>query len=81
MHPDTGETITQYKKLGNDPNNTELQELWRTGFGKEVGKTAQGDGKTNTPCTTCMFVMSHAQIEKIHARGRAPTYARIVVDF
>ena len=42
---------------------------------------AQGDDKTNTPGTNCMFVMSHAQIAKMHAEGRVPTYARVVVDF
>ena len=80
VHPDTGETVTQYKKLANDPNNAELRELWCTGFGKEVGRMAQGDDKTNTPGTNCMFVMSHAQIAKMHAEGRVPTYARVVVD-
>ena len=81
VHPDTGETVTQYNKLANDHNNAELRELWRTGFGKEVGRMAQGDDKTNTPGTNCMFVMSHAQIAKMHAEGRVPTYARVVVDF
>ena len=28
-----------------------------------------------------MFVMSHAKIAKMHAEGRVPTYARVVVDF
>ena len=34
IHPDTGETVTQYKKLANDPKNAKLRETWRTGFGK-----------------------------------------------
>ena len=34
MHPVTGETITQYKKLKNDPL---LKDIWETGLGKEFG--------------------------------------------
>ena len=40
IHLDTGETVTQYKKLANDPNNEKLRETWRTGFGKEVVRMA-----------------------------------------
>ena len=42
---------------------------------------AQGDNKTNTRGTDCMFVMNHGQLGKMHTEGRIPTYARVVVDF
>ena len=81
IHPDTGKIVTQYKKLANDPNNAKLIETWRTGFGKEVGRMAQGDNKTKNPGTNCMLVMNHKKIARMHAEGRVPTYARVVVDF
>ena len=56
IHPVTGKTITQYKKLKNDPL---LKDIWETGLGKEVGQMAQGDNKTGTKGTYSMFVMSH----------------------
>ena len=80
VHPDTGETITQYKKLANDPN-PKLREVWETGFGKEIGRMAQGDNKTKTLGKNYIFAMDHAQIAKMHKEGRKPTYVRIVVDF
>ena len=80
VHPDTGETITQYKKLARD-SNPKIRETWQTGFGKEIGRMAQGDSKTGTKGKNCIFVMDHAQIAKMYAEGKAPTYARIVVDF
>ena len=58
VHPDTGETITKYKKLATD-SNKELRETWQTAMGKEVGNLAQGDDKPNTPGKNCMFVMTH----------------------
>ena len=47
VHPKTGETITQYKKLAKDAD-PEVRETWQTGFGKEIGRMAQGDDKTKT---------------------------------
>ena len=81
MHPDTGETITKYKIPVNDKNNSELRNTWRAAFGKEVGRMAQGDNKTGTKGKNCIFVMIHAEIKAILAKGKNPTYARIVVDF
>jgi hypothetical protein len=43
VHPVTGETISSYKKLKNDPATA---ETWMTAFGKEFGGMAQGDNKT-----------------------------------
>ena len=48
VHPDTGETMTKYKVLANDKKNPTLRETWRTAFGNEVGRIAQGDNKTGT---------------------------------
>ena len=80
VHPKMGETITQYKRLAQDAN-PEVQETWQIGFGKEIGRMAQGDNKTKTKGKNCIFVMNHAQIAKMYAEGKTPTYARIVVDF
>ena len=80
VHPETGETITQYKKLINDPNPT-LRRTWKTAFGKEVGRLAQGDTKTKTKGKNCIFAMTHDEIKKMYAKGKKPMYARVVVDF
>ena len=42
---------------------------------------AQGDDTTKTKRKNCIFVMNQAQIAKMYAEGKTPTYARIVVDF
>jgi hypothetical protein len=42
VHPVTGETISSYKKLMNDPATA---EVWQTAFGKDFGGMAQGDNK------------------------------------
>ena len=77
IHPTTGETITQYKKLIKDPVT---KEIWETAFGKEFGRMAQGDNKTKCEGTNSIFVMSHDEIKQI-PKDRVVTYARIVVDF
>ena len=43
VHPDTGKTISSYKKLMNNPATA---EVWQTAFGKDFGGMAQGDNKT-----------------------------------
>jgi hypothetical protein len=43
VHPKTGETITSYKRLMNDPDTA---EIWLTAFGKDFGRMARGDEKT-----------------------------------
>ena len=40
IHPVTGESITNYKKLARDPL---LRKTWTTGLGKEFGNLAQGE--------------------------------------
>ena len=77
IHPITGETITNYKKLARDPATN---ETWTTALGKEFGNIAQGDNKTGEEGTNCVFVMTPAQVRAI-PKDRTVTYARIVVDF
>ena len=56
VHPVTGETITKYKMLVNDPVT---REIWSRAFGKEFGNLAQGDDLTGTAaCTNSFFVLS-----------------------
>ena len=45
IHPMTGEIITPYKRLANNPK---FREVWETGFGKEWGGLAQGDKRMGT---------------------------------
>ena len=80
VHPKTGETITQYKRLARDAD-PEVRETWQTSFGEELERMAQGDDNTETKGKNCTFVMNHAQIAKMCAEGKTPMYARIVVDF
>ena len=42
---------------------------------------AQGDDKTKAKGKNCIFVMNHAQIAKIYAKGKTPTYVRMLVGF
>ena len=53
-HPITGETISSYKKLKNDPATA---EIWLTVFGKDFGGMCQGDDKTHQKGTKTMLVM------------------------
>ncbi len=50
-----------YKNLTNDQFTS---TTWRTGYGKEFGRMAQGDDKTETKGTNCMFAMTHKEILK-----------------
>ena len=60
--PTTGETITSYKRLMNDPETT---ELWQTAYGKDFGGMVQGDKKTGQKGTNSIFVMKHDKINSI----------------
>lgn len=77
IHPTTGETIGDYKKLANDQ---ELREIWTRAFGKEIGDLAQGDELTREPGSDTIFFLTQDQIKQI-PKDRVITYARIVVDF
>ena len=76
VHPVTGETISSYKKLKNDPATA---ETWMTAFGKEFDGMAQGNNKTGKKGTNLIFVMNHIKITLIPG-DRVFTYAGIVVD-
>ncbi len=78
VHRATGETISSYKQLMNDP---ETAEVWQTAFGKDFGGMAQGDDKTGQKETNSVFVMTHNEIDIAKAAGHKWTYARIVVDY
>ena len=77
IHPVTGESITKYKKLLNEPS---LSQTWSRAFGKEFGNLAQGNKLTNTPDTDSIFVLTHEQIRRI-PHDRTVMYTRIVVDY
>ena len=62
VHPITGETIANHKKLATDPV---MQNVWETAFGKEFDNLAQGNNKTKTEGTNSVFIMSHEEIKKI----------------
>ena len=78
VHPTTGETISSYKRLMNDP---ETAEVWQTAFGKDFGGMAQGGNSPGQKETNSVFVMTHKEIDIARAAGHKLTYARIVVDY
>ncbi len=78
VHPTTGETITSFKRLMNDPETT---EIWKTAFGKDFGGMAQGDNKTGQKGTNLVIVMTHAEIDASMKVGHKWTYACIVVNY
>jgi hypothetical protein len=55
VHPTTGETISSYNQLMNDP---ETAKIWQTAFGKDFGGMAHGDNKTGQKGTNSVFVMT-----------------------
>ena len=79
VHPVTGVTITQYRRLANDPVTS---EIWKEhAFGNEFGRMEQGDYRSGTKGKKNIFVMSHDKIAQMQAKWKKPTYARVVVDF
>jgi hypothetical protein len=78
VHPITGETISSYKKLMNDPATA---EMWQTAFGKDIGGMTQGDNKTGQKGMNAMFVMTHDEIYHVLAAGKKFTYGNPVVDY
>eukprot|EP00984_Skeletonema_dohrnii_P002769 scaffold955_cov79-Skeletonema_dohrnii-CCMP3373.AAC.11 len=77
VHPVTGETINNYRKLASDPV---MKPDWTKEFGREFGNIAQGDKLTGEKGTNCVFVMTPDEIMNIPS-DRVVTYARIVVDY
>ena len=77
VHPVTGEHITSYRKLMNDPVTS---VVWMTAFGKDFGGMCQGDKKTGTKGTDAIFVMDPRDVPNI-PKDQPPTYAKVVVAY
>ena len=77
IHPTTGEIISNYKCLMNDPVTA---VVWQMAFGKDFGGMAQGGHKTGQRGTNSVFVMAHTEIDITMVAGHKWTYTRIVVD-
>ena len=77
IHPTTGELITSYKRLENDP---ELKEVWEKCIGKEWGSLAQGDKRTGSIGTDTFMILRTDQVLLI-PNYRVVTYANIIVDY
>jgi hypothetical protein len=75
VHPEMKETITNYKKLMNDPL---LCEVWIQAMCKELGNIAQV--YENKKGTDTVRFLTHNAIAAI-PKDRKVTYARIVVDY
>jgi hypothetical protein len=58
IHPTTDKTISSYKKLMHDPTTA---ETWKTAFGKDFGRMAQGNKKTGQKGTNSIFIMTHVE--------------------
>ena len=56
VHPHTGETIMNCKKLANDPV---MKKVWTKALEKEFGSFAQGGKLTNTPGTKMLLILNH----------------------
>jgi len=74
IHPITGEHISSYKRLMNDPAT---RDTWMKAFGKDFGGMAQGNTMTGQTGTNAMFVMNPADVPNI-PKDRTVMYARVV---
>ena len=72
--PDTGETITSYKKEMQIPA---LKHVWEEAMCKELGKIS--NGWKDTEGTQIVRFLTHEEIAMISG-NRTITYDRIVVD-
>jgi hypothetical protein len=77
VHPITGEHITSYRCLMQDPLTS---EVWMTAFGKDFGCMTQGDEKMGTKGTNTMFIMNPEDIPNI-PKNQPPTYAKVVIAY
>jgi hypothetical protein len=78
VHPVTGQTISSYKKLMNNPATVEVLQ---TAFGKDFGGMAQGDNKTGQKGTNAMFVMTHNKIAHAYLEKKVFTFANPDVNY
>jgi hypothetical protein len=67
VHPTTGETITSYKRLMNNPKTA---KIWQTASSKDFGGMAQGDNKKGQKGTNSIFVMTHEEITMAKKEGK-----------
>jgi hypothetical protein len=77
VHSVTGQAISSYKKLMNDPDKA---EIWQIGFGKDFGGLEQGGNEIRQKGTNAMFVMNHNEIGVTLKDGNKITHANLVVD-
>ncbi len=77
VHPTTGETISSYKRLMNNPVTANTRQI---AFGKDVGSMCQGDNKTGAKDTNAMFVMKPEEVDHT-PEARLATYANILVNY
>jgi len=75
--PITGETITKYQKLVQDPVT---RERWSRTFDKEFDNLIEGDGLMNAVGAISIFTLSPDQIKMTRA-DRGVTHACIVDGF
>ena len=75
VQPVTGEPITKYKTLANDPT-TKIK--WQEEMCVELGRLSQG--YKNEEGTNTIKLMEYDDIKTIH-KNRTVTYTRIVVDY
>ncbi len=78
VHPVTGETISGYKKIINDPATA---EIWQMAFIKDFGGMVQGDNKTGQKETNAILVMMHDEIRHVLRQNKKFTYGNLVVDY
>jgi hypothetical protein len=55
-------------------------EIWKTAFGKDFGRMAQGNNKTKQNGTTLIFLMTHKEIKRI-PKNQTLMYGRVVMHF
>ncbi len=77
VHPITGETISSYEKLMNNPATAEIM---KTALGKDFSGMAQGGNKTGQKGTNAKFVMRHDKNFHALIANKMFTYSNPVVD-
>ena len=75
MHPITGEVLTKYKTLAEDPVTL---KIWQHAMCIELGRLSQGYDVTQD--TNTIYFMTLDEISTI-PKDRVVTYARVVVDY
>ena len=71
VHPVTGQTISSYKMLMNNPATA---EVWHMAFGRDFGRIMQRDNKSGQKGMNAMFMMTHKKIAHALAEKNVFTY-------